>query len=57
MLDLQIRDLTVFIEAQKVLYSVGGSNVIKGGTMLPVTAPQPSTGQSRRPTKLNWKRT
>lgn len=57
LLDLQIRDFTVFIEAQKVLDNVGGSNGIKGGTVLPVTAPQPSAGRSRRPTKLNRKRT
>ncbi|KAH7659851.1 BRCA1-associated protein [Dioscorea alata] len=56
-LEEEIRDFTVFIEAQKVLDTVGGSNDIKGGTVLPVTAPQPSAGRSRRPTKLNRKRT
>lgn len=56
-LEEEIRDFTVFIEAQKVLDNVGGPNDIKGGTVLPVTAPQPSAGRSRRPTKLNRKRT
>ncbi|KAJ0986497.1 hypothetical protein J5N97_004853 [Dioscorea zingiberensis] len=55
-LEEEIRDFTVYIEAQKTLDNMGGADDIKGGTVLPVPAPQPSNGQSKRPSKLNRRR-
>lgn len=45
---LQIRDLTVYIEAQKTLDNITDSDDIKGGTLLPVPAKESSPGNSRK---------
>ncbi|KAL6274856.1 hypothetical protein ACE6H2_025548 [Prunus campanulata] len=59
MLDLeeQIRDLTVYIEAQKTLKDMTDSDGIKGGTLLPVpSSKQSSPANSRRQTKSGRRR-
>ncbi|KAJ8753145.1 hypothetical protein K2173_017712 [Erythroxylum novogranatense] len=52
-LEEQIRDLTVYIEAQKTLGDV--TDDIRGGTVLPVPK-QSSPGKSKRQTKLGRRR-
>ncbi|XP_022946244.1 BRCA1-associated protein [Cucurbita moschata] len=49
-LEEQIRDLTVYIEAQKTLNKITGSDDIKGGTVLPVPAKEssPSSGRKKK---------
>ncbi|KAK4853739.1 hypothetical protein QYF36_013816 [Acer negundo] len=47
-LEEQIRDLTVYLEAQKTLNSMKDSDSIKGGTVLPVSYEQPSPANTRR---------
>ncbi|PQQ05736.1 BRCA1-associated protein-like [Prunus yedoensis var. nudiflora] len=59
MVDLedQIRDLTVYIEAQKTLNHMTDSDGIKGGTLLPVpSSKQSSPANSRRQTKSGRRR-
>lgn len=45
---LQIRDLTVYIEAQKTLNNITDSDDIKGGTLLPVPTKESSPGNGRK---------
>jgi BRCA1-associated protein len=53
----QIRDLTVYIEAQKTLHTMTDTDDgIKGGTLLPVPPKQSSPANSRKHTKLGRKR-
>ncbi|ESR64116.1 hypothetical protein CICLE_v10008137mg [Citrus x clementina] len=47
-LEEQIRDLTVYIEAQKTLTNMTDSDGIKGGTVLPVSYQQSSPTNTRR---------
>ncbi|GAB4849703.1 hypothetical protein Ancab_004497 [Ancistrocladus abbreviatus] len=47
-LEEQIRDLKIYIEAQRTLNNMTGSAEIKGGTLLPVPANQPSSSNSKR---------
>lgn len=55
-LEEQIRDMKVYIEAQKTLANMADSNEIKGGTLLPVQ-PNPSTpANPKRRTKLGRRR-
>ncbi|CAK7345438.1 unnamed protein product [Dovyalis caffra] len=55
-LEEQIRDLTVYIEAQKTLGIMTGTDEIKGGTLLPVPPKQSSPANNRKHTKLGRKR-
>ncbi|BBH08508.1 zinc finger ubiquitin-hydrolase domain-containing protein [Prunus dulcis] len=56
-LEEQIRDLTVYIEAQKTLKDMTDSDGIKGGTLLPVpSSKQSSPANSRRQTKFGRRR-
>ncbi|BBH04622.1 zinc finger ubiquitin-hydrolase domain-containing protein [Prunus dulcis] len=56
-LEEQIRDLTVYIEAQKTLNDMTDSDGIKGGTLLPVpSSKQSSPANSRRQTKSGRRR-
>ncbi|KAM1809205.1 hypothetical protein ACFX11_026415 [Malus domestica] len=55
-LEEQIRDLTVYIRAQKTLDDMTGSDSIKGGTVLPVPSKQSSPANSRRQTKSGRRR-
>lgn len=56
-LEEQIRDLTVYIEAQKTLHTMTDTDDgIKGGTLLPVPPKQSSPANSRKHTKLGRKR-
>lgn len=47
-LEEQIRDLTVYIEAQKTLNNITDSDDIKGGTLLPVPTKESSPGNGRK---------
>ncbi|XP_004287288.1 PREDICTED: BRCA1-associated protein [Fragaria vesca subsp. vesca] len=47
-LEEQIRDLTVYIGAQKTLNGMTNSDDIKGGTLLPVPSKQPSSAKNRK---------
>ncbi|KAH6767007.1 GTP cyclohydrolase II [Perilla frutescens var. hirtella] len=49
-LDLQeqIRDLKVYVEAQKMVTSMADSDSLKGGTLLPVESNQLSSGNAKR---------
>ncbi|KAK9947529.1 hypothetical protein M0R45_003149 [Rubus argutus] len=55
-LEEQIRDLTVYIEAQKTLSDMTNSDDIKGGTLLPVPSKQSSSAKTRRQTKSSRRR-
>ncbi|XP_024026075.1 BRCA1-associated protein isoform X1 [Morus notabilis] len=50
-LEEQIRDLTVYIEAQKTLSDMTDSDGIRGGTLLPVPSKQSSPSNTRKQTK------
>jgi len=52
----QIRDLKIYIEAQKKLSSITDSDGIKGGTLLPVPEMQSSPTPNKRRTKLGRRR-
>lgn len=52
----QIRDLTVYLEAQKTLGNLTDEAGIKGGTLLPVPLEQPSPANRRKATKANRRR-
>ncbi|KAK2991921.1 hypothetical protein RJ640_006098 [Escallonia rubra] len=54
-LEEQIRDLTVYIEAQRTLANMTDAD-IKGGTVLPVQSNQLSSGNPKRRTKSGRKR-
>ena len=47
-LSLQIRDLKVYIEAQKTLIDMADSDSIRGGTLLPVPPMQSSSANTRK---------
>ncbi|KAL6965813.1 RING-type E3 ubiquitin transferase [Sarracenia purpurea var. burkii] len=58
-LEEQIRDLKVYIEAQKAVATLTGSDGIKGGTVLPIQQPNPSSSShanSKRRTKTSRRR-
>lgn len=48
---LQIRDLTVYFEAQKTLNNISDSDDIKGGTLLPVPEKESSPPSNSRKKK------
>lgn len=52
----QIRDLTVYIEAQKTLSDMTNADDIKGGTLLPVPSKQSSSAKTRRQIKSSRRR-
>lgn len=51
-----MRDLTVYIEAQKTLSDMTDSDGIKGGTLLPVPLKQSSPANARKQTKSGRRR-
>ncbi|KAL0387129.1 UNVERIFIED_CONTAM: BRAP2 RING ZnF UBP domain-containing protein 1 [Sesamum radiatum] len=51
-----IRDLKVYVEAQKMVTSMEDSDGIKGGTILPVELNQSSSGNPKRRTKSGRRR-
>ncbi|XP_043719100.1 BRAP2 RING ZnF UBP domain-containing protein 1 isoform X2 [Telopea speciosissima] len=55
-LEEQIRDLRVYIEAQRALDNMTGSDDIKGGTILPVPLQQSTSGSTKRSSKVNRRR-
>lgn len=55
-LEEQMRDLTVYIEAQKTLSDMTDSDGIKGGTLLPVPLKQSSPANARKQTKSGRRR-
>ncbi|WJX95821.1 BRAP2 RING ZnF UBP domain-containing protein 1 [Trifolium repens] len=55
-LEEQIRDITIFLEAQKTIDKMSDSNGIKEGTVLPVAHEQPSPGNSKRNRKSGRRR-
>ncbi|KAB2618602.1 BRCA1-associated protein-like [Pyrus ussuriensis x Pyrus communis] len=55
-LEEQIRDFTVYIQAQKTLNDMTDSDSIKGGTVLPVPSKQSSPANSRRQSKSGRRR-
>lgn len=55
-LEEQIRDLKIYIEAQKKLSSITDSDGIKGGTLLPVPEMQSSPTTNKRRTKPGRRR-
>ncbi|XP_059635127.1 BRAP2 RING ZnF UBP domain-containing protein 1 [Cornus florida] len=55
-LEEQIRDLKVYVEAQRTLANMTDSDDIKGGTLLPVQSNQATPANSRRRTKLSRRR-
>ncbi|PON63186.1 43kDa postsynaptic protein [Parasponia andersonii] len=55
-LEEQIRDLSVYIEAQKTLSDMTDSDGIKGGTLLPVPSKQSSPSNTRKQTKSGRRR-
>uniref|UniRef100_A0A7N0VJQ6 BRCA1-associated protein n=1 Tax=Kalanchoe fedtschenkoi TaxID=63787 RepID=A0A7N0VJQ6_KALFE len=56
-LEEQIRDLTVYIEAQKTIGSISQSDDIKGGTVLPVPNKDVSASRNKKLNKSNRWRT
>ncbi|KAA8535127.1 hypothetical protein F0562_030130 [Nyssa sinensis] len=56
-LEEQIRDLKVYVEAQKTLANMTDSDGIKGGTLLPVEHNQSSPANPKRRTKSHRRRT
>ncbi|KAE8669041.1 WD repeat-containing protein 11-like isoform X2 [Hibiscus syriacus] len=56
-LEEQIRDLKVYIEAQKTLVDMTDSDSIRGGTVLPVPSAQSSSANSRRHKKSGRRQT
>ncbi|XP_021899398.1 BRCA1-associated protein [Carica papaya] len=55
-LEEQLRDLTVYIEAQKTVHKMTDSDGIKGGTILPVPPKEPSASATRRQKKSGRRR-
>ncbi|KAL3532308.1 hypothetical protein ACH5RR_005829 [Cinchona calisaya] len=55
-LEEQIRDLKVYVEAQKTIANMTGSESIKGGTILPVESTRSSAGNPKRRTKSGRRR-
>lgn len=55
-LEEQIRDITIFLQAQKTIDKMSDSNGIKEGTVLPVAHEQPSPGNSKKNRKSGRKR-
>ncbi|KAK6248373.1 hypothetical protein QUC31_019938 [Theobroma cacao] len=55
-LEEQIRDLKVYIEAQKTLIDMTDSDGIRGGTLLPVPQTQSSLANTRRNKKSSRRR-
>ncbi|XP_048227613.1 BRAP2 RING ZnF UBP domain-containing protein 1 isoform X2 [Ricinus communis] len=55
-LEEQIRDLTIYIEAQKTLNKMTDTNDIQGGTLLPVPSKQSSPANNRRHSKPGRRR-
>ncbi|KAF9614219.1 hypothetical protein IFM89_016012 [Coptis chinensis] len=55
-LEEQIRDLTVYVEAQRTLDKMNDSDDIRGGTVLPVPLQQSSTANAKRRSKTNRRR-
>lgn len=53
---LQIRDLKVYFEAQKMITNMSDSDTIRGGTVLPVESSQPSSGNPKRRAKSGRRR-
>lgn len=53
----QIRDLKVYVEAQKTFNQMADSAEIKGGTILPVPPAQSTTSNSKKHTKSGRRRT
>ncbi|KAL2479624.1 zinc finger (ubiquitin-hydrolase) domain-containing protein [Abeliophyllum distichum] len=47
----QIRDLKIYVEAQRTVANMNDSDSIKGGTVLPVDSNQSSSGNRKRQTK------
>ncbi|KAJ4839219.1 BRAP2 RING ZnF UBP domain-containing protein 1 [Turnera subulata] len=56
-LEEQIRDLTVYIEAQKTLKNMTGADEIREGTLLPVSSKQSSPASAKRNFKSGRRRT
>lgn len=56
-LEEQIRDLKVYVEAQKTFNQMADSAEIKGGTILPVPPAQSTTSNSKKHTKSGRRRT
>lgn len=54
---LQIRDLKVYVEAQKMVTSMKDSDSFVGGTVLPVESNQLSSGNAKRRIKSGRRRT
>ncbi|KAL6008137.1 hypothetical protein ACLOJK_033643 [Asimina triloba] len=55
-LEEQIRDLSVYIEAQKTLNTMADADDIRGGTLLPVPLHQSSPANSKKCAKANRRR-
>lgn len=55
-LEEQIRDLTVYLEAQKTVGGMTNSDDIRGGTLLPVPLRESSPASTKRHTKSNRRR-
>lgn len=53
---LQIRDLKVYVEAQKIVTTMSDSDSLKGGTVLPVESNQQSSGNTKRRMKSGRRR-
>ncbi|XP_077237919.1 zinc finger (ubiquitin-hydrolase) domain-containing protein [Tasmannia lanceolata] len=56
-LEEQIRDLTVYVEAQKTFQNMTDADDIKEGTVLPIPLQQSSSSSTKRTTKTNRRRT
>ncbi|KAG0480042.1 hypothetical protein HPP92_010900 [Vanilla planifolia] len=55
-LEEEIRDFTVYIEAQKAVDVQGAAVDIRGGTLLPVPSPTVSSSRAKRPSRITRKR-
>ncbi|XP_058105951.1 BRAP2 RING ZnF UBP domain-containing protein 1 [Magnolia sinica] len=55
-LEEQIRDLMVYIEAQKTLDNMTDADDIKGGTLLPIPLHQSPSSNAKKPAKMNRRR-
>lgn len=53
---MQIRDLKVYLEAQKTLSNMTDSDGVRGGTILPIQANSSSQGNPKRRLKSGKRR-
>ena len=54
--EIQVRDITVYIQAQKALSNMSDSDEIRSGSVLPMPPQPASSTKARRSSKMNRRR-